>query len=250
MRTREERFTPAELLETAEELFKMGNSKMYRAAILEAITALERYVATEIMDKLEDYFGVQLTKWLKEKTRLDFDARLGILTSVVTGVEIDKQGKLWNDYKKSKEIRNKVTHSGTKVTKEQSRSIIDISYEWIDFLNQAQEIGQKDEAKDKSSYDLLGRFVQASARLEKVIYSALMKFEPETFASRRIFRVEELSRLSLIDDDTLTQLRKFREIRNQAVHSHTTKPIQITQADVDNFNLLVDKIEKKLELQS
>ena len=247
MRTRDERFTPAELLETAEELFKMGNSKMYRAAILEAITALESYVASEIMGKLKDHVGTELAKWLKEKTRFDFDARLGVLTSFVTGVEIDKDGRLWGDYKKSKEIRNKVTHSGKKVTEEQSRFIIDITYEWMDFLNQAQEIGRKGKARDKSAYDLLGQFVQVSARLEKVIYSALMKFEPEKVDPRRAFPVEELSRLGLVDDNILTQLRRYREMRNRAVHSHSTETIQITQADIENFNTLVDVIEKKLE---
>jgi len=247
MRTRDERFTPAELLETAEELFKMRNSKMYRAAILEAITALESYVASEIMGTLEIIVGTQLAKWLKVKTRFDFDARLGVITSFVTGVEIDKDGRLWSDYKKSKEIRNKVTHSGKKVTEEQSRFIIDITYEWIDFLNQAQEIGQRGKAKDKSSHDLLGQFVQVSARLEKVIYSALMKFESGNVDPRRAFRVEELSRLHLVDDNTLTQLRRFREIRNRAVHGHPPETIRITQEDVDNFNVLVDIIEKKLE---
>jgi hypothetical protein len=244
---KEEKFTPAELLETAEELFKMGNSKMYRAAILEAITALESYVATEILEKLESVVGNEFAKWLEEKTRFDFDSRLGALTSFVTGVEIEKDGKLWSDYKKSKEIRNKVTHSGKKVTKEQSRLIIDIAYEWIDFLNQAQKIGRKNQAKDKSAYDLLGQFVQVSARLEKVIYSALMKFEPERVDPRRVFRVEELSRLGLVDDNTLAQLKRFRELRNRAVHSHPTETKQITQADVANFNYLVDLIEMKLE---
>jgi hypothetical protein len=244
---KEEKFTPAELLETAEELFKMGNSKMYRAAILEAITALESYVATEVTEKLEDIVGKEFAKWLEEKTRFDFDSRLGVLTSFVTGVEIDKDGKLWGDYKKSKEIRNKVTHSGKKVTKEQGRFIIDVTYEWVDFLNQAQKIGRKDKATNKSAYDLLGQFVQVSARLEKVIYSALMKFEPGKIDPRLAFRVEELSRLGLADDNTLAQLRKFREMRNRAVHSHPDEAIKISQADVVNFNNLVDIIEKKLE---
>jgi|GEM_PF-1846663 len=246
MRTREERFTPAELLETAEELFKMGNSKMYRASILEAISALESYVANEIMGKLEEHVGKELAIWLNEKTRLDFDSRLGVLTSFVTGVEIDKKGRLWADYKTSKEIRNKVTHSGRKVNEKQSRFIIDITYEWIEFLNQAQEIGSKSKEKDKNTYDLLGQLVQASARLEKVIYSALMKFEPENVNPRRIFRVEELSRLGLIDDGTLRQLRKYQEIRNHAVHGHPTETIRIMQSDIDSFNSLVDAIEKKL----
>lgn len=247
MSTKDEKFTPAELLETAEELFKMGNSKMYRAAILEAITALESYIATEIIEKLETIVGKEFSKWLEEKTRFDFDARLGVLTSYITGVEINKEGKLWGDYKNSKEIRNKVTHSGKKVTREQSRFIIDVTYEWIDFLNQAQEIGRKDKAKDKSAYDLLGQFVQVSARLEKVIYSALMKFEPGKVDPRRAFRVEELSRLGLIDNNILTQLHRFREIRNRAVHSHPAETTIITQADIENFNSLVDAIEKKLE---
>ena len=241
-----EKFTPAELLETAEQLFKMGESKMYRAAILEAITALETYIATNIISNLNMSVGDELADWLNEKTRFDFDSRLGVLTSFITKVKIDRQGKLWNDYKRAKNIRNNVTHTGKRVTKDQGRFVINTVYEWIDFLNQTQEIKNEGKTKDKSAYDLLGQFVQASARLERLIYSALMKFDSGKIDPRRTFRVEELLRLGLIDENILAELRRFRDLRNRAVHSHSLESTRINQADVEKLNSLVDMIEKKL----
>jgi len=241
-----EKFTPAELLETAEQLYKTGESKMYRAAILEAITALETYIATNILSKLNTRVGKEFSDWLDEKTRFDFDSRLGVLTSFVTRVKIDKQSKLWNDYKKAKQIRNNVTHTGKRVTKDQGRFVINTVYEWVEFLNQAQDIKDEGKGKDKSASDLLGQLVQASARLERLIYSALMKFESGKIDPRRVFRVEELLRLGLIDESTLTELHKLRELRNRAVHSHSLESIRITPTDVEKLNSLVDMIEKKL----
>lgn len=121
----EEKLTPAELLETAEKLFAADDQNMYRAAILEAITALEAIVRGKAFPVLQARVGNELTKWLEEKTRMDFDTRLGLFIPLATGLTVDKKEKLWNDYKKSKDIRNKVTHSGRKVTRDQARFVIE-----------------------------------------------------------------------------------------------------------------------------
>ena len=59
--------TPAELLETAERLFSIGDANMYRAAILEAITALEANVKARAFPALRSKLGEELANWLEEK---------------------------------------------------------------------------------------------------------------------------------------------------------------------------------------
>ncbi|PTQ86699.1 hypothetical protein [Agitococcus lubricus] len=99
--------TPVELLETAEKLFATKNQNMYRAAILEAITALEANVRDKAFPALKARVGLDLTKWLEEKTRMDFDTRLGLFIPLMTGLKIDKKDKLWNDYKNQKKFVTK-----------------------------------------------------------------------------------------------------------------------------------------------
>lgn len=126
--------TPDELLENAEAMLASKNPKMLRGAILEAITALEAYVQETIFANLENKLDPLLVKWLEEKTKMDFDTRLSILTPIATGVSIDKQTSLWQDYKAAKEIRNKVTHSGKKVSETEARYVVDTVYNWLAYL--------------------------------------------------------------------------------------------------------------------
>ena len=211
----ESNLTPAELLETAEKLFAADDQNMYRAAILEAITALEANVRDKAFPALQTRVGDDLTKWLEEKTRMDFETRLGLFIPLATGLKVNKKDKLQNDYKKSKAIRKNVTHSGRKVTRTQARFVIDTVYEWIEYLNQAQEASKE---FSQQPTETLGRFIQASARLERVVYSAVVKSGVEEKQLRRRFPpLEELRRLSLIDDAVLHELYQFLKIGLQMV---------------------------------
>jgi hypothetical protein len=62
MQTEDENLTLAELLETAERLFAVGDTNMYRAAILEAITALEANVGDKAFPALQARVGDELAK--------------------------------------------------------------------------------------------------------------------------------------------------------------------------------------------
>jgi hypothetical protein len=247
MSTPSDYMTTAELLETAERLYDMGEPHMYRACVLEAITALEANVKAVAFPALIARVGDDLAKWLEEKTRMDFDTRLGMIVPIATGLKVDKNDKLWNDYKKAKEIRNKVTHAGTKVTSTQARFVINTVYEWIEYLKQAKE-GQQDRVDGtKELVELLGRFIQASARLERVVYSAIKRRRPhDELSRRRVYPLEELHHLGLVDQRTLMELLEFRELRNRAVHSHRIEAVPITSAQVKRLNQLVDDIEGKI----
>jgi hypothetical protein len=132
--------TPEELLDNAETLFATGNAKMMRAAVLEAITSLETFVQTTIFLALNNKLDPLLVQWLQDKTKMDFDSRLSVLTPIAVGQSVDKTSTLWSDYKKAKEIRNKVTHSGVKVDKSDARFVIDTVYAWLSYLGSTVEV--------------------------------------------------------------------------------------------------------------
>jgi hypothetical protein len=132
--------TPDELLANATAMYTSGDSKLFRPAILEAITALEAFVQRTVFESLAGKLDPLLLKWLDEKTRMDFDTRLSILTPVATGLPIDKGGSLWRGYKSAKEIRNKVVHSGRKVTKEDTTMVIQVVRDWLSYLGSNVEL--------------------------------------------------------------------------------------------------------------
>lgn len=109
--------SPSDLLSGAESLLATNDPHFNRAAVLEAVSALEAYVGTVIFDALENNFDASLVNLLKAKTKMDFDSRMSILVPLATGQTVDKSGQLWQDYKECKKIRNNVTHLGSHVTR-------------------------------------------------------------------------------------------------------------------------------------
>jgi hypothetical protein len=64
---KEQLHTPQELLQGAEFLADSDNSTMWRAAVLEAFSALETYVETATLATLDRYAYSSLRDWLKER---------------------------------------------------------------------------------------------------------------------------------------------------------------------------------------
>lgn len=71
---------------------------------------------------------------------MDFDSRLSVLTPVATGLPIDKSSQLWDGYKKAKEIRNKVVHSGRKVTAADVELVMATVRDWLSYLGSTVEL--------------------------------------------------------------------------------------------------------------
>jgi hypothetical protein len=132
--------SPEELLATAEALVALGDPQMYRAAVLEAITALEAYVALTVFERLEHLLDPLLVRWLRDHTRMDFDARLSVLTPVATGRSVDTRSTLWQDYKSAKEIRNRVTHSGARVSYDRAVFVLSTVRQWMAFVGSTAEL--------------------------------------------------------------------------------------------------------------
>jgi len=125
---------PEELLEGAEALFASSNDKMMRAAVLEAITALEAFVEKVVFSALRNRIDPLLVTWLEKRTNTDFDSRLSKFVPVALARPVDEQSTLWKDYKKARSIRNRVTHSGLRVSPKDARFVIDTVYQWLAYL--------------------------------------------------------------------------------------------------------------------
>jgi hypothetical protein len=146
--------SPEELLATADALVALLDPHMYRSAVLEAFTALEAYVSGTVFERLELLLDPLLVKWLRERTRMDFDSRLTVLTPLATGRPVNTASDLWRDYKSAKTIRNRVTHSGARVTYAKAVFVLTTVRRWMAFIGSTAEL--------TVTLDGLRRYVEAA----------------------------------------------------------------------------------------
>jgi hypothetical protein len=131
---------PEELLAVARHLLETSDPKVMRAVVLEAITALEAFVDQTVFEALRRRLDPALVDCLQDKTKMDFDARLSILTPAALGRPVDTGGQLWSRYKRAKEIRNKVTHSGRMVSNAEASDVYKTVYDWLAFLGSTADV--------------------------------------------------------------------------------------------------------------
>ena len=209
-----ENLTHDELLRTAEKLLESGSADMYRACVLEAVTALESVVHQVVFGLLARDFDPLFVKWLKDKTKYDFDSRLSPLAYVATGTAVRRDSQLWNDYKKVRDLRNRVTHSGLRVSKKQARFVLETVYQWIEYLDQATQ-----RAKLHGESALVGEFFELWARLERCLYGRVLRAQVEPKPTRdRMLLINRLVQQSLISSSVAHEMQYFRSLRNQLVH--------------------------------
>lgn len=235
--------TPDELLKSAEWLFALDNPNAYRASVLEAITALETYVKNLIVVTMNQKFGDDFAKWLEEKTRMDFDARVAVLVPAATGLKVDKSSSLWNRYQSARDIRNKVVHTGKKATKDEARSVIDTVYQWLEYLKGVEEV--RGRIPDETLYQLAGRFLEASARLERVIYGATVGSGLET-PRGRARDIVALSHAMKLPLGIVDEIETFRELRNRIAHGTRRDFVELNQKQVDRLNTIVSLLRDRL----
>jgi hypothetical protein len=132
--------TPDELLAGARRLLALADPVTRRAAVLEAITALEAFVQHRVFAALNDKLDPLLVRWLEEKTKMDFDSRLGILTPIATGLPVSEQASLWTRYKAAKRLRNFVTHSGRQVSQQEAEEALLTVHDWLAYLASSAEV--------------------------------------------------------------------------------------------------------------
>ena len=132
--------TPDELLAAADSLLASGDPLVSRAAVLEAITALEAFVHKTVFGLLERTYDPLLVTWLKARTQSDFESRLFVLTPVALGRPVDKASALWKDYAEAKAIRKKVTHTGKKVSQAEAAFVLATVRSWLAYLGSTAEV--------------------------------------------------------------------------------------------------------------
>ena len=240
--------TPEELLETAEELLSSGKENLYRAAILEAITALESQAQIQVFGSLSTKFDPLFVKWLEEKTKRDFDSRLNPLANVAMGLPVDKSTSLWERYKRSKNIRNEVTHSGTKVSYEDAAFVISTVQEWINYMQLASNIAPFIEDKY-----LATKFIMAWVNLENILYDSARNIKTYSRQSLQdqflmprnqveILRMFEAE--NILCGETVTRINKLREIRNCLVHAD---PVSINSEMITELGSVSDEVKSELK---
>jgi hypothetical protein len=154
--------TPGELLDVAEKLLASDDADVRRAVVLESITALEAFVQQTVFRLLERTMDPLLVKWLDDKSRMDFDARLGIIAPVALGQAVDKSSKLWTDYKRARAIRNGITHAGRRVSRDEATFVLATVRAWLGYLGSTAEVavaldGLKDWVEAESVFIPNGR---------------------------------------------------------------------------------------------
>lgn len=131
--------TPEEMLQGAEFLLNSENPTMLRAAVLEAFSALETYAGSTALSTLERrVYPPALAETLKRQLDDRLDSRLELLASAVVGHQMDPQLK--KDFNEAKQIRNRVTHAGIKVSAPEARFVLKTVYKMLAYLGSNLEL--------------------------------------------------------------------------------------------------------------
>lgn len=201
------------LVKIAEELTYSGH---HRAAIMEAMTALEERVNEVVFERLETRKGLPsgLVTWLRDKTKYSFDEKLHPIGEFALGKPISKGEKLWNDYKKARDYRNKVSHTAKNVSGENARFVIQTVREWLYFLQEAQEL-QGDSEPSDLTMEFLSLYAILSSRFR---FSGTSKSIPIASAAMNARRKGQLSE----EDERL--IRAVTAHRNKVAHGIQTSP--------------------------
>ena len=124
---------PEDLLENAKYLLELEEPKARRAVVLESMTALEVYVYNKVFKILNIKYDSKFVKWLKEKTKMNFDDRLGYITPFALERNIlqFRESDLWRRYTIARNLRNRVTHKGIEISFVEAEEVYKIVYDWL-----------------------------------------------------------------------------------------------------------------------
>lgn len=135
------------LIKNADDLMRLRH---YRASVMEAMTALEERANEVIFNSLETKKELtgEMVKWLKKKTKYNFDDKLHPIGEFALGKQISKGERLWNDYKKARDLRNKVSHTAQQISEADAASVIKTVKQWLYFLEGAKDVQASNEDSD------------------------------------------------------------------------------------------------------
>ena len=162
--------TPNELLLGAEKLLNTHEPKFMRSVILESLAALEAYVQITVFTLLDKKMDPLFVKWLKDKTRMDFDSRLNQLTPLALNTPVDMASSLWREYKEAREIRNKVAHHSRVASYDEASQVFETVKKWLSYLGANAEVDLSlIKLKVFLEKRLVGQSINEGEAIEKVI---------------------------------------------------------------------------------
>lgn len=126
--------TPDELMLRAVELLETNDPRLRRAVVIEAMTALEAYVAATVFPLLAAKVGDPLSKLIEAKTRMDFETRLSVLAPAAMGITVDRGSAHWQDFKRIRKLRHGIVHAGKQVSASDAREAVASIRRWLAFL--------------------------------------------------------------------------------------------------------------------
>lgn len=71
---------------------------------------------------------------------MNFEDRLLQLVPLATNIRINKNSTLWQRYQDSKQIRNRVAHTGQRITRAEAQEVISMVKDWLAFLGSTAEL--------------------------------------------------------------------------------------------------------------
>lgn len=87
---------------------------------------------------------------VKDKTKYNFDEKLQPIGEFALGRPISKGETLWNNYKKARNLRNKVSHTAQWIGETDARFVIQTVREWLHFLESAKYVHKSDRVSDQT----------------------------------------------------------------------------------------------------
>ena len=143
----EDSISVEQLVKNAEDLV---GQRHYRAAVMEAMTALEERANEVVFQLLETRRGLppDLVVWLKEKTKYSFHEKLHPIGAFALGKPIKKGEHLWNGYTKARKLRNDVSHTAINIEESDARFVIETVKQWLFFLAAAKDVKASNDAPD------------------------------------------------------------------------------------------------------
>lgn len=219
--------TVDQLLNNAAELISQGH---YRSSVMEAMTALEERTNDVVFRTLEGRRGLPtgLVKWLREKTRYSFDEKLHPVGEFALGKPIAKGEALWSNYKRARDLRNRVGHTAQVISRDEALFVLQTVREWLYFLEGAEDVSEQEGTSDQTM-----EFLSLYA-----LFASRFRFRKDVGPIPLASAVNNALENGTLSRDSVTVAMRAVACRNRLAHSLPVSPTQLSAAIRDLKSLM------------
>jgi hypothetical protein len=221
-----------ELMDQADEHLEACH---FRAAVMEAFVALEEQINHVVFTNLKKINGFpdELVEWLRLKTRMDVAARIHPIGEAALGTPIGKGTELFKRYTAAKKIRNRVSHTAEKVTKNEAKQVIRTVRDWLTYLANIEAASPAVHEKPIAQ-EFLARFslLESRFRLRK----------PDGSITTFIEAVKAARDQNLLSEVEAREIQFFSKTRNELAHALPKDHHEIAKA-LDRINPILNKMK-------